>query len=152
MASTDVDARELTHTLDVLVCSTYMGVGNWVLKRSEEMFRRFSKGIALAGAVSLGIASSSASANTATTTVLQVQYTANGGNPQLILESSLGNYFYAQLPVPTGCSGIIAANTIDTIKMWESIATAALLSGKSLSWNYTTCGGFTYINALSLNP
>ena len=45
--------------------------------------------------------------------------------------------FDAQLSSP-GCG--IAANSIDTIKAWQSLAQGALLSGRKIRIYYTDCG------------
>jgi hypothetical protein len=51
--------------------------------------------------------------------------------------------FVAQLGSP--CSAV-PANSIDTIKIWQSIAQSALLSGKNATLYYTACSnGVKYI-------
>jgi hypothetical protein len=78
--------------------------------------------------------------------VTQTEYLYNGASwgPQLLVQlnnNSSVNYL-AQQASP-GCG--LASNTVDTVKIWLSIAQAAQLAGKNVIVYYNTCGSTNYI-------
>lgn len=103
--------------------------------------------VALAGIL---LVAHPAFAGTSTGAVSRVRYyTASGSQyPQLILQvGGYGTNYYAQVSSP-GCS--IPANTIDTLKIWQSLATASILSSRTAVIDYTTCGGYNYITNVEI--
>jgi hypothetical protein len=70
--------------------------------------------------------------------------------PQLIVNNSTGANFYVQTAIVTGTGCSVPASTMDMIKNWQSIAEAALLSGKSVTFYWYDCAGFQWIYGLSL--
>jgi hypothetical protein len=97
--------------------------------------------VALATACVLMGASRSALAVNSPVTQLEYLSTTN----TLIIQiTNAGNfeYYKAQLTSP-GCN--IAATSIDTIKIWLSIAQASLLSGKNVTLYSTTCNSQNYL-------
>ena len=77
--------------------------------------------------------------------VTQVEYNADGGsNPRLMIQiNGVGstNYF-AQQTSP--CSGV-PGQSIETIKIFLSIAQASLLTGRKVTLYTNSCGGTQYI-------
>ncbi|HKO48146.1 MAG TPA: hypothetical protein VJV79_10505 [Polyangiaceae bacterium] len=57
--------------------------------------------------------------------------------------------YYADVGVSPGCD--ISVPSAETVKIWQSLAQSALLSGKTVSIGYTDCGDYHYIRWLSLN-
>jgi hypothetical protein len=72
-----------------------------------------------------------ASGNEALCTVNNVNYSLSGASRVMYLGCASGNQYYIFLnsSPPTGCG----RTDVDTIKMWQSLATAARLSGKVLN-------------------
>jgi len=103
------------------------------------MFHFAAKGIrnlasvaAVATAVAVTVASTPAFASAATGNPSQVAYPQG----QLVIQFNGINYIGVTAP---GCG--LSANTVDTIKVWQSLATAALLSGKNVIVSFSTCNG-----------
>jgi hypothetical protein len=95
--------------------------------------------LSAAAAASLVVTSASAAS---VGPVSQVEYNANGGsNPQLMIQVNGGatNYF-AQQNSP--CTGV-PSQSIETIKIFLSIAQASLLSGKKVTLYTNTCSNGT---------
>lgn len=88
-----------------------------------------------AGGVLLTSAVTASAASPANFSPVQVEYPG-----KLLVQDPQGVNYYAQLTSP--CTGI-AANSIDTIKIWQSLAQSALLSNKNVTLYYTTCSGGT---------
>jgi hypothetical protein len=42
--------------------------------------------------------------------------------------------------------------SVETAKVWASLAQSALLSGRNVRIYYTYCGGYNWIYALDLGP
>jgi hypothetical protein len=81
--------------------------------------------------------------STATCTVTKVAYQSWTSAKYFYVGCSDGNYYAAFLVGAGQC----AASDIDTIKLWQSLATAAQLSGKQLTIIYNpnvgSCGAKT---------
>lgn len=110
-------------------------------RRSNNIFR--VTGV-LVFAFAVTVVSRPAAAAFLDTTLQQVEW--NGGvtaNPVLLLQVPGGTNYSAALSTP-GCTP--AANSIDTLKAFQSIALAALLAGKSVRIYYTVCSG---VNAIA---
>jgi len=58
--------------------------------------------------------------------------------------------YYADVAISAGC-GLSTPNA-EAVRMWQSLALSALLSGKTVSIGYSDCGGYHYIQWLTLNP
>jgi hypothetical protein len=84
-------------------------------------------------------------ASSETTTPQAMIYAA--GN--LLIKDSSGTFFSGQLSPTAMCSA--QAQTIDTLKMWASLAQAALLSGKNVLITYTNACSTNYITQLELD-
>ena len=77
--------------------------------------------------------------------------TGVGGNTLLIQTNQNGtlvNYF-AQIATQAGCTE--NNQNIDTIKIWQSQAQAALLAGKNLKVYFNICNSQNYITTMDLN-
>lgn len=101
--------------------------------------RRISQAIALASIVS----SVTALATTGQTTgmVSAVRYSNSGTSPVLSFKVFSGSSYYT-LQAKTGvspCAGV-AAPPVDTVKAWESLGQAALLSGRNVTVSWIDCG------------
>jgi len=59
-----------------------------------------------------------------------------------------GVLYYAQTAPTAACAS--NAKNIDTIKAWENLATAALLSGKQVYIQFTVCSGANYLDLMTL--
>jgi hypothetical protein len=70
-------------------------------------------------------------------------------SPGTLLVQSAGVNYYAQLTTGAGCTQY--NRTADTLKAWQSLAQAALLSGKTVRIYYATCNNFRFITAFDLN-
>jgi hypothetical protein len=108
-----------------------------------------TKNAALSLALAVGMAVTAitppAAAADVTGTVSIVEFS----HPGSLLIQSAGVNYYAQLSPGAPC----AANnkTADTLKAWQSLGQAALLSGKTVRIYYASCNGFRFITALDLN-
>lgn len=69
-------------------------------------------------------------------------------NATLIVQCSPTNYYAQTYPPASPCEANV--NFLDNMKMWMTLAQSALLSGKSLKIEYTTCGTTNYINVIDL--
>jgi hypothetical protein len=101
------------------------------------MFHFAAKGIrnlasmaAVATAVAVTVASTPAFASVATGNPSQVAYPLG----TLVIQFNGINYIGVTSP---GCG--LGANTVDTVKVWQSLATAALLSGKNVNISFSSC-------------
>jgi len=54
--------------------------------------------------------------------------------------------YYADVGISPGCG--LAAPTAEAVRMWQSLAQSALLSGKTVSIGYSDCYGYHYIQWL----
>jgi hypothetical protein len=101
--------------------------------------------LALTAALLVGGLGRSAMASVVNGPVTQTEYNASSSSlPQLLVQlnnNTSVNYF-AQQTSP-GCS--LPANSIDTIKIFLSVAQAAQLAGKSVNIYYNTCGTTLYM-------
>lgn len=66
----------------------------------------------------------------------------------LLVQLSSGTNYHGVLTAVAGCTAY--NQTADTLKVWQSMAQAALLSGKKLNLYFTACGGFNYITVMDL--
>jgi hypothetical protein len=67
------------------------------------------------------------------------------------------NQVLIQLPGPINyigttstVAGCTSGITVETLKLWTSLAQGALLSGKNVRIGFNTCGGTNYITAVDL--
>lgn len=77
-------------------------------------------------------------------TVSQINFNDYNGVPQLAVKLSDGVVYIANVVSGNECvaSGVtVAAPTLETVKMWQSLLNSALLSGKSVNLYYVDCGG-----------
>jgi hypothetical protein len=110
------------------------------MSRTKRFFCLLVALIAGAGAF---VTSRPASAGTTTCSPNIVEYQV----PTLLIQCAPNN-FIAPADPPSGCSNF--TQTVDTQKIWESLAQAALLNGKSLNIYWTPCGGWNMITAVDL--
>jgi hypothetical protein len=103
--------------------------------------KRASRWIALAAGVAAASIGGSALAASAPPTIIEYL-------PGQLLVQDNGVNFYAQLAPPDACKAF--AQTIDTIKVWESLAQSALLAGKKVNVFSGICGGLNYITGIDL--
>jgi hypothetical protein len=84
-------------------------------------------------------------------TVSQIEYMASSGSaPQLNLRLSGGGTYLAAPGYNPGCTGTVAP-TVETVKIWISMAQAAMLSGKKIVAYYVVCGP-NYLTDLVVLP
>jgi hypothetical protein len=103
--------------------------------------RRYARILAGTTATAVLALASTASAAFSDGVPAQVEY---GGPTAQLLISLNGSNFVGQIASPN-CGGVLA-NSADSVKIWESQAQAAFLSGKRLRVYYTTCpSGVSYI-------
>ena len=118
-----------------------------------------SRGLLASLGLLAGVAVSSVAATadatgspTTPTTVIMVEYSSYATGTLTVQVAGSVNYF-GQVSAQTGCTA--NNQTVDTLKMWQSLAQAALLSGKTVKIYYNVCGTgsnqFNYIYALDLN-
>ena len=118
------------------------------LRRLTEKAKRRS--ILVAAAAALGVigVAETAYATHSDGKVTVVEY-VGGTQPFLLVQLGNTYNFYAYLNSPSGCAAHNQAP--DTIKAWQSLAQAAVLSGRSVRVHWTLCNGAGYIWALDLN-
>jgi hypothetical protein len=83
-------------------------------------------------------------ASSAAGPLTQTEYLMNGSTPMLLVQlngNSSVNYYVQQ--TSPGCS--IPNISIDTVKIWVSLAQSAQLSGKTVTLYYTTCSSVNWI-------
>lgn len=125
-----------------------MTVVNKFEVRFRSCLRQARAALRLAGTLSLvGVVlfSHPAFADYSSGAVTSVRYVNESGNqfPQLIIQfSGSSTNYYAQQPSPRGS---VPAASLDTIKIWQSLATAAMLSGRTLRIDYITYNTYRYI-------
>jgi hypothetical protein len=89
--------------------------------------------LAMLTAVAITGASRAAFADAITCAPNQVEW------PQTLMIQCAPVNYVGYLSAPSGCEG--NNQSIDTLKSWQSLAQAALLSGKNLTIYYNVCGG-----------
>jgi hypothetical protein len=106
-----------------------------------------SRVAALASALAITVASVPAWAVSSPefTTVGVVEYSPG----TLLVQDAGGNNFFAQLATQGGCTQF--NQTIDTIKIWQSMAQSALLAGKAVRIYFNVCGNVNYIATLDVD-
>ena len=96
-------------------------------------FRKMGRISALVAVVTMA-ATGSAWAATCTPNI--VEYSTNNNTPTPLLIQCGGTNFFGPIAPVSNC----AAQSIETLKIWTSLAQAALLSGKKLNIYTKTCG------------
>jgi len=96
-------------------------------------------------ALCIVVAASTASAADKQATVNGVEYAQD---VLLIQLSDNVNYFGQRTADTAACA--VHNVTLDTLGKWQSLAEAALLSGKELRIHFTDCGGKKYIRVVDL--
>jgi hypothetical protein len=66
----------------------------------------------------------------------------------LVIQLSTGQNYHAVTSAASGCTA--NNQSLDTLKVWASMAQSALLSGKRVKIYFTTCSNFSYIQVLDL--
>lgn len=66
----------------------------------------------------------------------------------LLVQLAGGTNYYGVLNAKAGCTAY--NQNEDTLKAWQSMSQAALLSGKKLNIYFTACGGVNYITVMDL--
>jgi len=113
----------------------------------NKLRKRFTAGVAAFVATTLSAWALAATSPTdGTVNVVEV---GPGSVLVQVQSGSTGTNFYAQLTSP--CSAV-PSNTPDTLKMYVSLAQAAVLSGKTVRIYWTACSdGTPYIGGMDLN-
>jgi hypothetical protein len=78
----------------------------------------------------------------------QVAYSNQSGG-QVALTCDLTNYYYAAQGIAGTCSTM--NKPADVVKLWLQLAQSALLSGKTINFDYVACGGYNWITKVTLN-
>lgn len=118
-------------------------------KAGRGYVRWISRAFALA-VICLG-ARADAATQTASVTVKQINFNDFNGVPQLAVLLSDNAVYVANVVSGNECTGI-PSPSIEVVKQWQSMFSAALLSGKSVRLWYTDCGSPTthWINEVDL--
>jgi hypothetical protein len=115
------------------------------MKRFLDHTKRFATSIAAAAALAAtAISTPATAASFVNGTVTIVEYV-----PGSLLVQSAGANYFGQLNTQSGCTS--NNQSVDTLRAWQNLAQAALLSGKSMRIFFNTCGGVNYIAGLDLN-
>ncbi|HTA18395.1 MAG TPA: hypothetical protein VK989_03835 [Polyangia bacterium] len=109
---------------------------------SRSAVARFSLAIALVGLTSVMLPKSALAA-TATCVPTDVAYNQSGAETIVCGGTT---FTASNSNAPTGC----ITQFIDTIKLWSSLAQAALLSGKNIQVTFTSCGGQNSVQKIDL--
>lgn len=104
--------------------------------------RKFSSLVAAALLAAVTVTSGPAHAASVTGVPSQVEW---GGDFLLVQYSDVNHR--AQVVSP-GCG--IPANSMDSLKIWQSMTQAAVLAGKNVDIYYDTCNGQRYIRDIVL--
>jgi hypothetical protein len=101
--------------------------------------------LCLAAGLAIGTTSRLAeAADTGLTTLNAVEYMQG----TVLLQTANGVNYVGVLTAGAGCT--THNKTIDTLKSWQSLGQAALLSGKNVKIYFTACGGTNYISAVDI--
>lgn len=117
-----------------------------MLNRTIAQIRKLQVAVVLAAGVAVVTAPADAAQSTAATPT-SVEYF--GASPNLYIVIG-GVQYVGQLTAP-GCGG--SAQSVETLKLWASLAQSAFLSGKKISIWYDTggaCGTNRYIASVIL--
>jgi hypothetical protein len=109
------------------------------------------KHFALVVAVATTFSSTALAASSSVTTVNIVEYGQYSGYAQLLVQLTGGVNYYANPGQASPGCGVVMAS-VETAKVWASLAQSALLSGRNVRIYYTYCGGYNWIYALDLGP
>lgn len=111
-------------------------------------WHRFSRWISIAAAVGVISVAVPASAAFVDGLVGQVEY------PKYLMVQLSGINYEAQLSSVNGSQGgsscSIASNSIDTLKIWQTLAQGALLAGKQVRVYYSQCNNRNWISDIVL--
>ncbi len=109
--------------------------------------RGLAVSVGVAASLIIATVSTLAHATDAFTTVGVVEYAPNS----LLVQGADGVNYLAKINAPSGCTS--NNQTIDTLKAWQSLAQAALLSGKTVRIYYNVCSSNSqnYIAAMDLD-
>jgi hypothetical protein len=115
------------------------------------MFKGMKKFSAAVGAAMAVTAATPAFATSTSgnRTVSWIQYGDDNNVPQLSIKLSDNVVYYAN--TGASCAPVPAPN-VDTVKMWLSMAQAALLSGKLITISFQSCANYSWIVAVTLPP
>jgi hypothetical protein len=101
--------------------------------------------VAVVLSLSVGGAKAWAITSPETTTVGVVEYLPGS----LLIQDAAGNNFGALLSSPAGCTA--NNQTIDTLKMWQSMGQAALLAAKTVKIYFNVCGGNNFLAGFDID-
>ena len=93
-------------------------------------------------------ARTAAATSTVTCTPTQVQYNDAPGFKYVLVQCVGGANYAAQITPGSPCES--NARTMDVLKIVQSLAEAALLSGKNLSIGYNACSNGNFIESVTL--
>jgi hypothetical protein len=129
-----------------------------MFKKTSKL-RKVASLMAMATGLVAILGTTPAFASTVVANVALVQYytppstqTPNTLLPQLILQSTSSVNYFALVGGYTSCAGNLVppAPNPDTIKLWQSLGEAALLSGKTVQIDYVVCNNLNAIYAVTL--
>jgi|SRR4051812_33826788 hypothetical protein len=107
--------------------------------------RRISRWMAVAIALAVAAPSVAALAGSPTDgKIATVEY-----YPGTLLIQMAGVNYLAQLTTQSGCTA--NNQSIDTLKIWHSMAQTALLAGKTTRIYFNVCSGVNYISVIDVN-
>ena len=115
-----------------------------MIKNIVSNARRFSRWIGVALALTATAASLPANAALVDSKVGIIEYFPGS----LLVQMASVNY-YAQTATQAGCT--TNNQTLDTIKLWQSMAQAALLANKTTRIYFNVCGGANYIAGIDVD-
>ena len=107
--------------------------------------RKVSGFVAIAAGLTVGISPTLAFASvTGLASPVAVEYSAGS----LLVQLPGGANYLGVVSAAAGCTA--NNQTLDTLKAWQSLTQAALLSGKSVKIYYNTCSSVNYISTVDI--
>ena len=117
------------------------------------MFNRMKKASAwLAIAVATVSASAYAASPSLGANITRVVYDTDNNQPQLIVQGNVNGVstsYFANVGTGSPC-GTVPTQNAESVRNWNSLAQAALLSGKKVDIGYQDCGNVHWLQSLQL--
>jgi hypothetical protein len=96
------------------------------------------------------IYSTALAATSASRPVLVANFSQQNGYTQLRVQLNNGKFYFANPGQGQQCQ--IPEPTLDTAKVWYSLANSSVMSGRKVTIGYTECGGYDWITSIDLGP
>ena len=105
--------------------------------------KRLLARLAATGMLALVLTAGSAFASEVSGNVSQVEVLNSPNSPQLLVQMNGVNVNYLAQQYTPGCG--LQPTNMETIKLFQSLATSALLAGKNVVLYYNTCNGSNWL-------